>query len=243
MVQGALSELRGDLRGALASYSGSRNRDAVDRLDYLRHVEGLDRDLLRDAQRRQVPPYNASHALSACLSVGEPALCDGALRSAVGVASSEDDPLESAARAFVEGGCAALLLAVGADEHALNDPFAAFRALRCAVTEGAPEPRVRGLLEAVVAGRTRVADEERKLAEEANQGLNVGLAIRHYVHVLRYDPRDADAASALARLLVQADNTDRARDVLQRAFEATRTLAEPRAAVEAAARDLGITLQ
>jgi SAM-dependent methyltransferase len=243
MVQGTLAELRGDLRSALRGYAASQNRDAVDRLDYLRHVEGMDRDLLRHAQRRQVAPYNASHALAACLGVGEPALCDGALRAAQLLRSTDDDALESAARAFTEGGCPALLLAVGADEEALEEPDAAFRALECAVTQGAPAQRVSELAEAWTAGRIRVAAYERKLAEEANEGLNLGLAMRHYVHTLRYDPRDGEAAAALARLLVQAGDTDRARGFLQRTFDATRSLSEPHTAVERAARDLGITLR
>lgn len=243
MVEGTLAELRGDLRGALRAYSASQNRDAVDRVDYLRHTEGLDRDLLAHARRRQVAPYNATHALAACLHVGEPALCDGALRAAQLLNDREDDALESATRAFTEGGCAAFLLAVGADEYALHDPDAAFRALQCGIAAGAPEATVQTFAEAWTSGRLRVAAYERDLAEDANKGLNFGLAMRHYVHALRYDPRDGEGAATLARLLVQAGDTDRARVFLQAAFDATRALTEPRGAVERTGRDLGITLR
>ena len=243
MVEGTLAELRGDLHGALRAYSASQNRDAADRVDYLRHVEGLDRDLLTHAQQRHVAPYNASHALAACLHVGEPALCDGALRAAQLLNDREDDALESATRAFTEGGCPSFLLAVGADDQALGDPDAAFRALQCGIATGAPEASVRGFAERWTNARMRVAAYERKLAEEANEGLNVGLAMRHYVHALRYDPRDGEAASSLARLLVQAGQTERAEAFLQRAFDATRALTEPHQAVERAARDLGIALR
>lgn len=242
MVQGTLAELRGDLSAAIRDYAGSQNRDAADRLDYLRHVEGYDRDLLAHVSARQTLPYNAGHALSACLAVGERPLCAAPLRAAEQLHASEDDALESAARAFAEGGCASLLIAVEADEEALDDPEAAFRALACAESSHEPERRLRELHEALVAARMRTAAYERGLAQSANEGLNYGLAMRHFVHALRYDPRDGDSAAALARLLIQAGNTERARAVLARTHAASRALRDPRQAVERAARDLGITL-
>jgi hypothetical protein len=133
-------------------------------------------------------------------------------------------------------------VAVEADEEALDDPEAAFRALLCAHETGAPDAQVRELQEGLVAARVRVATYERDLARRAHEGLNYGLAMRHFVHTLRYDPRDGDSAASLARLLVQAENTDGARRVLTRAHAATRLLREPRGAVERAARDLGITV-
>ncbi|MCA9575302.1 MAG: fused MFS/spermidine synthase [Myxococcales bacterium] len=241
MLEGTLAELRGDLSHALRAYAASESRDAADRLDYLRHVEGFDRALLEHVATRQALPYNAAHAMSACLAVGDPALCRAPLRAAEQLDDVDDDALETAVRAFVEGGCPSLLLAVEADEHALDDPEAAFRALLCA--QGAvPEARIRALQEHVVAGRMRAAAYERGLARDAQEGLNLGLAMRHFAHTLRYDPRDGETAASLARLLVQAGQQDRAQAVLARAHAETRLLRDARGAVDRAARDLGITV-
>lgn len=241
MVQGTLAELRGDVAGALELYDNSSNRDAADRVDFLRHAEGLHRPLLALAGSRSMPPVTARPALSSCFAAGDPALCRNALRVSEHLERHDDDDLEQAARAFAEDGCRGLLADLEADEAALEDRHAAWLSTKCAHRAGLDE-RAAAYRDRWRRASFAYAEEQANLGREANDAGNYGLAMRHLRRALGANPGHAQAAASLAQLLVTADHFDDAEAVLREAWQHVRTLRGVRDPVEDAAASLDIVL-
>lgn len=237
LVEGALAEARGDVRGALTAWDRAAGPAAAARSDRLRLAQGMNRQLLRAG--RSGRSAEALPALRAALRIGD----EAALRDALDVSRPDGDGHRL--RAYVE------LEAVERCAAWRRDPAAtealarvvgevAFRAQECAFAGGDREA-ARRLGTLAVRARRATAEASWEVGERCAAGGNGGCALLMFRRAVIAYPSHSRAAVSLARRLNRVDPAQ-ARAVLMTALHATQGIATSQRRLVLAATELGIDL-
>ena len=238
MVEGALAEARGDVRGALAAWDRAATPEAAQRADALRLAEGMVEPALRAARERGVAPKSALPLLEAALLVDEEWALDTALEVA-GRASDGGGALRDFVERYRARGCEGWR----EDDAALARRHRAVAVVgqKCAFAAGERE-RAEALGVLAVRGRRAAALAAHERGEACRAGGNRGCALRMFRRALREYPSQSAAAASLATLLHESGRTEEARDVLLRTLREVEGIPPSQARLVSAAERLGIDL-
>lgn len=241
LLEGAVAEARGDVRGALLGYDRSTLPDAAYRADRLRYLERMYAQALAAAERRSVAPPSTFYLMESAFALGTDHALSRLLALAEGVAADQGDPLLTLAGAYVTGGCPALLSESALAGEAPEDEHVAFLAQGCAFEVGRTD-EARRFAELRSRARRASASAEARAGREAEVGGNHGAAMRHFRRALAHNPAHGVSAASLARLLHDEGRRDEATEILRRAYRDGRGLPTATQSIEGAAAELSIDL-
>ncbi|HJL18890.1 MAG TPA: hypothetical protein RMH99_24720 [Sandaracinaceae bacterium LLY-WYZ-13_1] len=242
LIEGALAEARGDVRGALEAWDRAHLPMAALRADALRVAEGMPRRALSVARERDGVPTSAAPLLRAGLQIGTPNALRDALAVATRVDAPRDRPLRAFVRAELEQPCSAWQQRPEPIESlARQVGEVALRAQECAFAAGDRDAATRlGTL--AVRSRREAAFRAHDLGARCVQGGNGGCALVMLRRALREYPSHSRSAVALARLHHEGGRPDEARRVLRTTLRATRGIPSSERRLATAAEELEIDL-
>lgn len=240
LLEGAIAERTGDLRGALTGYDASGTNLGADRADRLRYLERMHYTLLANLEGRENTPYSASFALSSAIALRSRHGARAALALDARVNAAGDESLARLTRAWLDEGCPAVLALPNELEGALDDEHFAFLAETCAI-EGQDFEAAARFAERRMRSRRVISASAARQGSEVT-GQNAGAAMRFFRRALAANPAHGLAAGGLARLLEADARPEEAAALLRRTATESRGLPNSTQAVEAAAEELGIDL-
>lgn len=238
LVEGALAEARGDVRGALAAWDRAEAPLAAARADALRLDEGMARHALRRARDRAVVPTDVTPLLQAALLVDEPWALEVAL--AVAARASGDRALSSFVERYARRGCEAWASEVDYP-LARRHYGVAVIGQKCAFASGDRSETER-LGTVAVRARRAAALAAFERGERCRVGGNGGCALMLLRRALREYPSQSAAAASLATMLHAGGRSGEARAVLLRTLSETEGIASSQARLVGTAQRLGIEL-
>lgn len=239
LLAGALDEMLGDVRGALAHYDTSTDVEAATRADALRLVDGSAWEAIAVARPRATVPHDATSLVRAAFITRE----RGDFELALGLATRAEDgaeaPYRRVATAYLARGCLGAL-ATEVDSDELDPPALAFLA-DCAESIG-DRVRARQLDDDRALARRALAQQWYERGQTATDGGNVALGVHFFRRSLANWPAHRDAADRLADALCVLGRCADAAPILRFAIDAQRFAPAQADLLRATARRLEITL-
>ncbi len=240
LVEGALAEARGDVRGALTAWDAADTAEASTRADRLRLLEGMPGRAIERAAVRGAAPTTADLVLEAALLVDRPSAFATALEVA-GRAPASPGLLQFA-RAVSERRCQAWTERPEAIERLARTSYAvALVAQQCAF--GANDrPAAERLGTLAVRARRAAAQAAYQQGEACRVGGNGGCALMLLRRALSRYPSHSASAAALARQLHAGGDAAEALRVLRDTLRETEGVPDSQQRIVTTAQALGIEL-
>lgn len=245
-LEGLAAEDAGRIDEALAAYQRSRVPDAADRLQVLLTDAGRFEQLL-EMQRSRQRSFDPQIVLQAAWTTGRPE--DLRLAADVGAEGEAWDIAHArVTRAYLDGGCEALLAAMQSPENTLAAPDTvdeynlAEIGMRCAFAADQVELAEQLRVRADILRRGR-SQELREIASEYVTNNLPNLAEPAFRAALRINAANVPAASGLARILNGRSEPAEATTILQTTLDRVRGLRSAEDAITRTAEELSLTVR